>query len=93
VGLLSGFGNDAFIPNQKILAFWIVEMLLKEPVKKFRPGHDRTEEALHRPVTATFSRPAGNAQHRYSAGHAQDRFDDPAHSPHIRFRQIWLYSL
>ena len=50
MGLLSGFGDDAFIPNQKILAFWIVEMLLKEPVKKFRAGHDRTEEALHRTV-------------------------------------------
>ena len=93
MGFFVGFGDNAFIADQKILAFKVVEMLLKELSKDFRPWNDSVEEALHCPIAAAFSRPSRDTQHRHPAGHAQHRLYDPAHVVHIRFRQIGLYTL
>lgn len=61
-------------------------MLRKELTKDLRPGNDGVEEALHRPITATFTSPAGDTQHRHPASHAQHRLDNSAHATYVCLR-------
>jgi hypothetical protein len=58
-----------------------------------RVGNDCVEELLHHPVAGAFPCPAGETEHRHPSCHAQHRLGDPAHTPHIRFRQIGLHTL
>ena len=58
-----------------------------------RVENDCVEELLHRTMAGAFPCPAGETQHRHPSCDAQHRLGDPAHAPHIGFRQIGLQTL
>src|SRR6516165_493955 len=88
MGVLACFGDHDFIAYQQVDVLSTVEMLTKEHPKQHGPWQCLGEKALHRPVTAAWARPAGEAQHRHTARHDQQRRHNPAQLAERRCRNI-----
>ena len=71
MGVVARFGGHDFIAHQQVDVISTVDMLTKEHPKQHGPWQYLREKALHRPITAAWARPAGEAQHRHAARHHQ----------------------
>src|SRR5215475_330781 len=71
VRVFARFGHHHFVASQQIDLIWTVDMWTKEHPKQHGPWESLGEQALDGAVTAAFTRPAGDAQHRDPARHHQ----------------------
>jgi hypothetical protein len=78
MGLFACFGGHDFIADQEVDIRWTVHMLTKEHPEQGGPRDDRGEKALHRPLTAPWPGPPGQAQHRHTSRHDQHSQDNTA---------------
>ena len=63
MGVFARFGGYDFIADQQVDVLSTVQMLTRDP-KQHGPRQCLGEQALHRPITATWVCPARDAQHR-----------------------------
>ena len=88
MGVLARFGGYDFIADQQVDFISTVEMLTKEHPKQHGPRQYLGEKALHRPITAAWARPAGDAQHRHASRHDQQSRHNTAQLAQSRYRYM-----
>src|SRR5712691_12502847 len=78
MGGLPGFGDDDFVAHEQVAVLGPIHMVPKEHPKQRGPRDDRCEKALHRPITAPWTSPPGQAQHRHTPRHDYHRQSNAA---------------
>jgi len=93
MGVFACFGDHDFVARQQVHIIWPVHMLTKEHPKQHRPRERLGEKALDGTVTAAFSRPAGEAQHRHPSRHHQHGRSNPTALAQGRGRHMGMKAL
>jgi len=78
---ITRLGDDDLVTGQKIGRLRLEQLRFDQQPVHLTPVHHRVEETLHSAVAAARLGPAGDAPHRYPAGHRQHGPNDVAELP------------
>ena len=77
MGERASFGDNDFIAHEQVDLLRPIHLVPEEHPKQHGPRYHRREKALNGPVTAAFTGPAREPQHRYTACHHQHGRNNP----------------
>jgi hypothetical protein len=93
VRVFARFGHHHFVASEQVDLLWTVDMLTKEHPKQHSPWEHLGEKALNSAVTAAFTRPAREAQHRHPSRQHQYGQRNPTALAQGRHCHMWLEAL